>query len=179
MTGLSSVHDHRYRVDRPINARADVFHWTAVAQLRAADNSDTLVATLELFREYRELGLVRRYIAENLSMLGDPDPTVGLYGLPEPIRDKVFVVTHFFDHLGVLVAHKLIPVGPVIGFLGGSVEYYWQPLGPHILAERERRSGEYQEYFEMLVTITQRHSPARVRRKTRRRINRSSRLSRL
>ena len=124
-------------------------------QLRAARNSDSVAVVLELLGEFRDPEM-REARGRVLTQLNDKTvgSTAGLAELPEDLRDGALRVSHFFDHVGLLVAHDLVPADPLVGFFGRGAMNCWDKLRPYILAERARRlqggyaSGEYVPYFE-------------------------------
>ena len=80
----------------------------------------------------------------------------------------------FYDNLGALVAHDIIDLEPVAGYLGGSVMDCWTKLAPLVRGEREQRmirgSGDpdrWQDYFENLDALVREHGPERARRELR------------
>ena len=143
---------------------------TALRQQRASESSNAVTVILDVFREFRspEMVKARRYVMQRL----DPavyDPCKGMDGLPADLKYQAIRISHFFDQLGVLVAHDLVSRDAIVGFLGGSVLSSWDKLSPYIRGDRQVRNAEYQEYFEMLTNICGRDNPKSVLDRVRRR----------
>jgi len=101
-------------------------------QLRLAQHANTLPVLVDLFREHRSVDLARarQFVHEELPGC---DVSAGLGGLPEGSRDLVRELAWFYDNLGALVAHGVIDIAPVFGYLGGSVISVWESLEPVVL----------------------------------------------
>ena len=138
----------------------------AIKQSHDAKSSDSVSAVLELFAEFRKPELVeaRQTVIHKLSV-DNYCPEVGLYGLPDEVKHSALSVSHFFDHVGVLVAHNLVNREAIIGWIGDSAIYCWDSLFPYIVAERKIRNAPYQEYFELLYEAIQKNPPSRIRAK--------------
>lgn len=135
-----------------------------------ARNSDTVATTLTLFQEFRspEMAAARRVVTDGL--LKAPGQETAVNELDEDVKDSVIAVCRYFDHVGVLVAYRMVPAEPVVGYLGSSVDYHWTRLKPYVLKERERRRDDYLEYFELLSTVVQQYGSDRIQSRVRRRI---------
>jgi hypothetical protein len=142
-------------------------------QLRLAQHANTLPVLVDLFREHRSVDLARarQFVHEELPGC---DAAMGLDGLPEGSRDLVRELAWFYDNLGALVAHGVIDIEPVSGYLGGSVISVWESLEPVVLAERALRAGNgmpdpnrWQEYFENLYHLVREVPADRSRAQTR------------
>ena len=130
--------------------------------LRGARIGNALPGALEFLGQHRDFAPDRRFIAQELTSTADVQ--LGIAELPEEIRERVVRVSHYLDHLGVLVERDLVDAKLVAGFMGGSIIWLWKVLGPYIEVERERRGEEYQMYFEDLAVRMQGIEPAKVRR---------------
>jgi hypothetical protein len=105
---------------------------------------------LEFLSQYRDTEADRRFIIRELQKAAEPE--LGISELPEGIRQRVVNVSHYLDHLGVLVDRELVDATVVYGFMGPSVVRLWSILSPYIEAEAERRrEAEYQDYFRRLA----------------------------
>jgi hypothetical protein len=136
--------------------------WTARRQLALTQRSNDVPALIDLFREFRSPPLVeaRLWLRDN----AEANPITGIDGLPENVRSLMW----FHDHLGVLVAHRIVDLAPVAGFLGGSLLKSWRDLKPYILVERARRAndldpGGFQQYFENLAKLLEETPPSVAR----------------
>ncbi|MEU1708403.1 hypothetical protein ABZ478_24025 [Streptomyces sp. NPDC005706] len=134
-------------------------------QLRLTEHANTLPVLVDLFREHRSVRLAqaRQVVHEQLSAY---DLSAGLAGLPEDDRHLVRELAWFYDNLGALVAHGVVDIEPVSGYLGGSVISVWESLQPLVQAERAKRAqnampdpNRWQEYFENLYHLV-RETPA-------------------
>jgi hypothetical protein len=140
-------------------------------QALTARQANQVPVLVDLFREHRseKLATTREFLrAFNPDEL---DAGLGLAALPEDKRASVRELMWFYDNLGVLVAHGIIDLGPVAGYLGGSVIAYWDKLAPLIAGEREQRRraatpdpDRWQEYFENLAVLVRDRGPEQARR---------------
>lgn len=122
---------------------------------RAARHNVSTKVLVDMFKEHRspEFAETRRFVHRQIDPLKHPsDQGFSAFGDMEPrVRDLAW----FYDNLGVLVHHGTVSLGPVSGYLGGSVSDTWNKLEPYIEAERSARStsvnpGRWQIYFELL-----------------------------
>lgn len=128
----------------------------ALRQLRLARHANVVPVLIDLFREHRSRPLMeaRRFVYTELHQY---NLSLGLMGLPdEQTRDAVRELMWFYDNLGVMVAHRVVDVEPLAGYLGGSVVDMWKALAPLVRAERGLRSiasepDRWQLYFEYLA----------------------------
>lgn len=146
-------------------------YYFARRQSVIARQANQMPVLVDLFREHRSdtLAKTREYVRALHTDAFDPDQ--GLAGLPQDMQVPVRELMWFYDNLGALVAHGIIDLDPVAGYLGGSVVGCWAKLEPLVLAEREerRRNGStdpyrWQEYFENLNALVRGHGPERARR---------------
>src|SRR5690242_15577140 len=96
--------------------------WRALTLSR---HSNTMPVLIDLFREHRspQLAEARQFV---FSELPNYDLSRGLDGLPEDRKAYVRDLAWFYDNLGTLVAHGVIDIAPVSGYLGQSVLVYWE-----------------------------------------------------
>ncbi|WP_455754964.1 DUF4760 domain-containing protein [Streptomyces mirabilis] len=138
-------------------------------QLRLAGHANTLPVLVELFREHRSdyLAEARWFVHQELP---GRDVSEGLHSLTREELKLVRDLAWFYDNLGALVAHGIVDIGPVSGYLGGSVISTWESMAPLVVAHRARRSAagrdegaEWQGYYENLYHLVKRNPPAAVR----------------
>ncbi|MEU7959639.1 hypothetical protein [Micromonospora humida] len=125
-------------------------------QWRSARNANAVAAVLKLFEEYRadELRLARRAVFRMGQFPAGTAPA--LSNLPDDLRVPCERVAHYFDHVGLLVGHWLVPAGPMISFFGFGCAALWRKLEPCIIAERELREvGYYLGYFEGFAVLSE------------------------
>ncbi|MET9894453.1 hypothetical protein ABZZ47_30405 [Streptomyces sp. NPDC006465] len=145
---------------------------TVVVSLRhltLARHANTLPAVVGLFQEHRGAELARaRHIVVN--ELADRDLSEGLGAVPEEHRQLVLDLCWFYDNIGALVAHGVVPLAPVSGYLGGSVVETWKIVRPMALAEREKRRRlgfrdpeRWQAYYENLYRLVLMAPPEEAR----------------
>ncbi|WP_422751220.1 DUF4760 domain-containing protein [Micromonospora sp. WMMD1219] len=128
----------------------------AVRQLQASRRSDTNSAILALFAEYRSLPM-RDSRDKVYRLSSDEEPAPPLSMLPDEVREDGFRLAYYFDHLGLLIGHRLLPSEPFVAFLGNGCSRLWLKLKPCIEAERQRRGVRYYlGYFEMLALLSDR-----------------------
>ncbi|MEU1519946.1 hypothetical protein ABZ490_48885 [Streptomyces sp. NPDC005811] len=110
----------------------------SLRQLRLSQHANALPVAVDLFREHRSVRLAqaRTFVHEELPGC---DLGLGLEGLPEEGRDLVRELAWYYDNLGALVAHGVVDIDPVSGYLGGSVISVWEHMEPLVRAERARR----------------------------------------
>lgn len=75
---------------------------------------------------------------------------VGSISTPELLH-AVFVVTHGFESLGVLVFHRLLPLHLVDHLVGGYVRSSWKRLKPHVESQRAVLGITVGEWFQWLA----------------------------
>ncbi|WP_432043412.1 DUF4760 domain-containing protein [Streptomyces cadmiisoli] len=161
----------------PVELSALIVSITALAvtalaslrQIRLARHANSLPAVVGLFQEHRGAELARaRHIV--VSQLAGQDLSQGLSAVPEVHRRQVLDLCWFYDNLGALVAHGVVPIAPVSGYLGGSVIETWEIVRPMALAERERRRRRgfrdperWQAYYENLYHLVLETRPDEAR----------------
>jgi len=129
---------------------------------RNSKKSDSVMAVLNLFTEFRSANNARRLIGKKLASECSCT-SLGWDGLPDDLKESAKNVSHFFDHLGVLVAHNLVNKEAIFGWLGGSIERNWILLAPYIDAERKiRENDNYQKYFEILYETALKHPQSEI-----------------
>ena len=82
-------------------------------------------------------------------------------------RSAVLQISHYFDLIENMLAHKLVDEDVVVPYIGAAASCWWDILAPLIERERKARQdshiepGErYQYYFERLAEIARGWSPA-------------------
>ena len=70
------------------------------------------------------------------------------------------------------MAHEIVDIAPVSGYLGGSVISTWESMAPLITAHRTRRrelgrddDAQWQGYYENLYHLVKQNPPAAVRKR--------------
>jgi hypothetical protein len=114
-----------------------------------------VLATIDLFREWRsrEFKESYEYVLTKLATSSQPGNGFAFSG---EARIHAVRISHYLDNLGLLVYFKAVRRDLVLAFIGGSVLNCWKALSPYIYAERQKRSGGYQEFFEHLAALAQR-----------------------
>ncbi|MGW7647092.1 DUF4760 domain-containing protein [Streptomyces bobili] len=138
-------------------------------QLRLSEQANTLPVLVDLFREHRSVRLARArtFVHEELPAC---DLSLGLAGLSEEGQELVRELAWYYDNLGALVAHGVVEIEPVSGYLGGSMSSVWERIEPLVRAERARREQNllpdpqrWQVYFENLYHLVRETPPRRAR----------------
>jgi hypothetical protein len=144
----------------------------ALRQLQLAKHANTLPMLIDLFREHRgsRLTEARRFVSDDLQ---NYEMSYGLAGLPEYGRGLTQDLVRYYDNLGALVAHELVDLGPVAGYLGGSIIDMWNHVKPVVEAERSFRRASadptrWQAYFENLYLLVRETQPGLFRSRLRR-----------
>ncbi|MFF3399697.1 hypothetical protein ACFYW6_14375 [Streptomyces sp. NPDC002659] len=133
-----------------------------------ARHSNTLPVLVTFFSDHRSdrLAEAREFVYKDLS---NYDLSKGLAGLPEDKQGLVRELAWFYDNLGALVAHDVVDVEPVSGYLGVSVVLSWEKLEPLVQAERAARTPSgvdpqrWQAYFENLYYLVRETPPPQAR----------------
>lgn len=89
-------------------------------------------------------------------------PENGFQALEYEWRQSAYIVTYFFETLGLLVAYDLVPKDFVVDFSANMIGRSWRALDPFIQAERAFRrrtsargvSAGFVSHFEHLVALT-------------------------
>jgi hypothetical protein len=134
-------------------------------QWRTARNANAVAAILKLFEEYRseELRSARRIIFQMAPFAQGQTPT--LRDLPDDVRAAIERVAHFFDHVGLLVGHRLVPAKPMVSFFGFGCVQLWDKVEPYISAERNLRNVSYYlGFFEGLARLSLQATPDELNR---------------
>jgi hypothetical protein len=141
-----------------------ILGWRA---LNLARHSNTMPVLIDLFREHRSerLAAARHFVYWDLPKC---DLSTGMAGLPEEKKSLCRELAWFYDNLGTLVAHGVIDLEPVSGYLGQSVLIYWEKMQPLIQTERKKRQGGYDQerwqiYFENLYHLIRELPPEKAR----------------
>lgn len=141
-----------------------VLGWRALTLTR---HSNTMPVLIDLFREHRSerLAAARQFVYFDLPAC---DLSLGMDGLPEDKKGLVRDLAWYYDNLGALVAHGVIDIAPVSGYLGQSVLLNWEIMQPLIQAERKKRQDSYdperwQIYFENLYHLIREQPPEKAR----------------
>lgn len=139
-------------------------------QLREARIANALPAAIDLFREYRSdsLTTARKVV---FAELGGAEESPAMSALPDNVRPSAYLISHFLDNLGVLVAEGLMKPELAARFLGDTAISLWLKLEPSIQKERELRASrlwsgarDYQRYFEDLAVTLRQLEPEVTRR---------------
>lgn len=143
---------------------------TSYRQLTLARQANTLPVLVELFREHRSDHLAEARLFVHQDLPGH-DVSEGLNSLPPDKRKLVRDLAWYYDNLGALVAHEIVDIGPVSGYLGGSVVSTWENMEPLVLAHRRFRYGgpadevQWQGYYENLYRLVKQNPPGAMRRR--------------
>ena len=123
--------------------------------------SDTISVSRfqEIYKEYASADFRAdlMFVRNDLQKLYPPDRTTTLYSLTKEATHirSVTRVSHFFDFVGMLMAHKLLDEDLIIIFLGGSAERTWKILYPYIDNQRNQIGDDlYQAHFENLAATS-------------------------
>jgi hypothetical protein len=121
-----------------------------------------------LFSEHRSehLTKARRFIGTELTA---NEEVGGLESLPEPQRLLMLDQLFFYDNLGALALHNIVPIEMISGYLGGALISVWEKVLPLVQMERLRRGagnldrGPWLQYTEALYNLVVENQPTRAR----------------
>jgi hypothetical protein len=143
-----------------------------IRTLTLARQANAMPMLVDLFTEHRgaRLSEARRFVYRYLS---SADVTNGLDSLPDEARELVRELGCFYDNMGALVAHGIVDVDAVSGYLGGAIVPVWEAMMPLVEAERARRTVHYdpsrwQAYFENLYLLVKNQPPDQARKRQKR-----------
>ena len=151
---------------------------TGTRQLLLARQANSMRVLVDMFKEHRDehLAMARHFV---FSELADYDVEDGLASLPEDKRQLVRDLSWYYDNIGALVAHNVVDIEPVSGYLGGALTEVWHKMRPLVDAERNKRAAagfidpnRPEAYFEILYERVQRCPPSTARERGRRRLAR-------
>jgi hypothetical protein len=140
-------------------------------QTVTARQANQMPVLVDLFREHRSETLAKTREFVRTFADDEFDLAQGLAGLPTDMQVPVRELMWFYDNLGALVSHGIIDLGPVAGYLGGSVVGCWAKLAPLVEGERDKRRRDadtdpdrWQEYFQNLDLLVRKRGPEQARR---------------
>lgn len=137
--------------------------YVAYRQIKLTKLSNSYPVVSEMFKEFRSLEFKEHLNYVTNTFLKDNKVELGINNLPEEVKSHVKIVSHFFDHLGVMVANNVADKNLVICYLGGAAEEVWNVLSLNIKFERDfRPNGLYQEFFENLVWEIKNNPPEKL-----------------
>lgn len=135
--------------------------WHVRTSAAASARSNALPVASAAFNEFRS-----KEFQGHLQAVWNQRPTEvpagGFESLPETWRDSAYRVAYFFEYLGILVAHGLVPTDLIVDFSANLVVRSWRALEPFIEAERRHRrdtcepaniSAGFVTHFEHLVCL--------------------------
>jgi hypothetical protein len=73
-----------------------------------------------------------------------------VYGDPE-MAAAVLTISHFYESIGVLVYHRILPLHLVDDLMGGYVRQSWRKLSPAVLSRREELGVYFGEWMQWLA----------------------------
>lgn len=131
--------------------------------------NNSIPIVVDMFQEFRSESFKndQKFIFENLSVIYKPP--VGYRELNPVHQRKVMHVSHFYDNLGLLVAHKIVDERLITSFMGEATLMTWKKLEPFIRRERElvlKTNGvndDYQTFFEDLAARVLANPPHEIR----------------
>jgi hypothetical protein len=78
--------------------------------------------------------------AMELELEHPTDPSVGISGLDDEVRQRVYSACYFFEYLSLLVAFGHVPEDMVVATMSTQLMQTWDALEPWIQGEREVRA---------------------------------------
>ena len=135
--------------------------WHVRTTAKAAGRSNALPVASAAFNEFRS-----REFQSHLHKVWHEAPAGvpegGFESLAEDWRASAYRVAYFFEYLGILVAHGLVPADLVVDFSANLLVRSWLALEPFIAEERRHRramcapagiSPGFVRHFEHLVSL--------------------------
>jgi hypothetical protein len=132
-----------------------------------ARRAGVFASVLELFqrdvrdKEYqRDLDFVLRDLA------GRHSPELGLSGLPDEDKHRVWNVAFLYESIGMLHALGALDRAIALGVFNHRVRQVWGVLEPYVRREREQRDAPFLAFFEHLALEAERVDVAALYRRT-------------
>jgi hypothetical protein len=138
-------------------------YYFGLRQAVTSRQANQIAALVDLFAEHRSETLTKGRAFVCGDGIASCDLKAGLDGVPSEYRRAVVELMWFYDNLGVLVAHGIVDLDPIAGYLGGSLVNSWTALAQLVEVERQTREGGWQEYFENLNMLVMEKGPAKAR----------------
>ena len=103
----------------------------------------------QLHSEFRRAETLRLYFKALQMTWDDLDDFEKKYGLENwEERIPYTSMSHFFEHLGVLLEEGLIDINLVIQIIGGTFKRFWEKFEPIVLERRIRES--HPQYYDKM-----------------------------
>lgn len=134
----------------------------AVLQSRIAKRALEMPVLVDMLHEFRSPDFKRRQDRLYRELPGR-NPSDGFDGLPADLRADVLYVSHFYDHIGLLMRSSAVEKDDIARFLGGSAASAWKHSKPFIRRQREITGEPYQQYFEGFVRALPQATARQVR----------------
>jgi hypothetical protein len=143
--------------------------FAAITSYIMSKKNNSIPIVVDMFQEFRSESFKndQKFIFEDLRVIYKPP--VGFRELNPVHQRKVMHVSHFYDNLGLLVAHKIVDERLITSFMGEAARMTWDKLEPFIRKERELilktngETGDYQTFFEDLVARVVENPPHEIR----------------
>jgi hypothetical protein len=138
-------------------------HYQRTAAL--ALHSNAIPVMSKVFDEFRSAEF-RTHLAK-VHTCGDPAIPGGYSAMAPELQESAYEVSYFFEHVGLLVAFRMIPADLIVGTMATFLLRSWNTLSPWIDSERAYRAGSggdradhFLPYFENLVALAMRDGAA-------------------
>jgi hypothetical protein len=116
-------------------------------QLRLAHGSNMMLLLGSTFESLRTTKFydAQDYIYERMQ---EHDPSGGFRGLPVDVKEKVLLVTLFYNDLGRLVVHGALSEKAVLSSFGEAIRQTWEILHEFVEADRLVYPFKFMLYYE-------------------------------
>ena len=116
-------------------------------QLRLAHGSNMMLLLGSTFESLRTTKFynAQEYIYEHMQ---EHDPSGGFSSLPPDVKEKVLLVTLFYNDLGRLVVHGALSEKAVLSSFGEAIRQTWEILREFIESERNVSPFKFMLYYE-------------------------------
>lgn len=133
--------------------------WQVRSGVQIANKSNTLPVISAAFAEWRSPQF-NDALHELLNSAPEKLTVENFEALEPGVRHAAFEVCYLFDHLGALVALRIVDEDVVVGLIGSQLMRVWEAMYPLILRERNYRIATYPDsappgflvYYEHIIS---------------------------
>jgi hypothetical protein len=128
-------------------------------QLRSMKHANSVPVAIEMLTREFDRDDFQRKESLVLHELPDHDISLGVSGLPEPLRSAVFSVSFFYDSMAIMVAFGFVGQDLVLSTINYRIRRIWYVMEGHILGERALRDAPFLNFLEDLAYRAHAYDP--------------------